>query len=79
MKFFNSFLFSNSTATNIIYASLYVLLFAHVWKDYCVPIWSAYFYEDVGNSIIYNYLGYIIAVIPKIFYRGLKYVSSWIS
>ena len=79
MKFFNSFLFSNSTATNIIYASLYVLLFAHVWKDYCVPIWSAYFYEDVGNSIIYNYLGYIIAVIPTIFYRGLKNVSSWIS
>lgn len=71
-------LLGNSLFHNLIYASLYIVLFDYVWKDYCVPIWKDYYYYNIPHSLYYDIFGYLIALLPIVFYRGIKNVSSWI-
>lgn len=78
MKLSNSILFSNNIFSNLVFAILYIATFTYVWKAYCVPIWHAYFYQDVPHSAFYEAIGFLIALIPVLFYRGIKNVSSWI-
>lgn len=78
MNLSNSKLLSNNIFSNLLFASLYIATFAYVWKTYCVPVWHAYFYYDVPHSEFYEAIGYLVALVPVLFYRGIKNVSSWI-
>lgn len=78
-KILNSFIFANGKFTNIFYACLFVVLYDYVWKEYCVPIWTAYHYKDVAHPMFYEFIGYAIAIIPSVYYRGVRNISSWIS
>lgn len=63
----------------MLFGALYIFTFSYVWKYYCVTVWHAYFYLDVPHSFIYDFIGYSIALIPIVFYRGIRNVSSWLS
>ncbi len=76
MSLSNSKLLSNNIFSNLLFASLYIATFAYVWKTYCVPVWHAYFYYDVPHSEFYEAIGYLVALVPVLFYRGIKNVSS---
>lgn len=68
-----------SKLINLLYASIYIILFTHVWRTYCVPIWSSFNYRDVPHDLSYEIFGFFIALFPIIFYKGILNVSSWIS
>ncbi len=77
--FLKKLLLGNNVILNIIYGALYIVLYSHVWKKYCVPVWHAYYYENVAHSSAYEMAGYLVALFPVVFYRGIKNTSSWIS
>lgn len=79
MKLSNSILLSNNKFSNLLFAAIYIAMYAYVWKTYCVTVWHAYFYFDVPHTSFYEAAGYLIALIPVLFYRGIKNASSWIS
>lgn len=62
----------------MLFASIFIATYTYVWKDYCVPVWHAYYYFDVPHSSFYEGIGYLVALIPSVCYRGIKNVSSWI-
>ncbi|NOU59224.1 hypothetical protein [Marinifilum caeruleilacunae] len=78
-RFFKIVFCGNSTLKNVLFGALYIFIFSYVWKYYCVTVWHAYFYLDVPHSFIYDCFGYAIALIPILFYKGIRNVSSWLS
>lgn len=64
---------------NLLFSALFIIIYSHVWKDYCVPTWEAFRYEYHDNGFLYEVIGFFVALLPVVFYRGIKNVSSWIA
>lgn len=58
---------------------MFIMLYTYVWKSYLVPVWHAYYYYDIPHSSEYDAIGYVVAFLPILFYRGIKKASSWMS
>ncbi len=71
-------LFGNSVFHNILYALIYILLFDYFWEHF-EAVYFSYMGVIYVSQLQHRITGYLVALIPIFFYRGLNNASSWVS
>lgn len=77
-NFFIRGLFGNTKLHNILYALLYIVFFDYLWEHF-ESVYYAYQGVIYVSDINHRVVGYIFALYPILFYRGLINASSWVS
>jgi len=78
MTFFVRSLFGNTKLHNILYALLYVVFFDYFWEHF-ESVYFTYMGVIYVSDYSHRMIGYIFAIYPILFYRGLVNASSWVS
>lgn len=77
-KTITKILFKNSKFHNVIYALIYVIIYDYMWKNFESVYFSfagIIYVDDFNHRLV----GYLFALYPILFFRGLRNASSWVS
>jgi len=71
-------LFGNTTLHNVVYALIYVMIYDYIWKNF-EAVYFSYMGVIYVSDLYHRLVGYLFAIYPIVFYRGLHNASSWVS
>lgn len=75
---FQQIFMGQSIFHNVVFALIYIFFFDYMWENFESVVFS---YEGIiyNGDVERRIIGYIVALIPVLFYRGLRQISSWVA